>query len=95
MGSSILENAIEAKSTHRPNRERLRQFLTVTSLTLAGVVVLTLLIWQGLKTAGNPNPLEVSPGSTAAVLDIGVLVFRGGWNAFWSSPQLRQAQRAQ
>jgi high-affinity iron transporter len=40
-----------------------------------------LLVWQGLTAAGNPNPLEVSPGSTgstAAALDIGVLVFREG-----------------
>jgi high-affinity iron transporter len=37
---------------------------------------LALLIWQGATAAGNPNPLEVPLASTAAVLGIGVLVFR-------------------
>jgi high-affinity iron transporter len=45
----------------------------------AGIsVVLGVLIWQAIVAAGNPNPLPARPGSSAAVMDIGVLVFREG-----------------
>jgi high-affinity iron transporter len=41
-------------------------------------VVLGVLIWQGMAAAGNPNPVTARPGSSAAIMDIGVLVFREG-----------------
>ncbi len=40
--------------------------------------VLGILIWQAMTAAGNPNPIAARPGSSAAVMDIGVLVFREG-----------------
>jgi high-affinity iron transporter len=51
--------------------------LAVT-LTFAGLSVLSVLVWQGITAFGNPNPLAAPLGSTAAVFDIGVLVFREG-----------------
>jgi high-affinity iron transporter len=36
------------------------------------------LIWEGITAEGNPNPLATHSDPTAAVLDIGVLVFREG-----------------
>src|SRR5665213_470340 len=43
---------------------------------IAGAVgVVALLIWQGFSAAGNPDPMT-SRGSTAASIDIAVLVFR-------------------
>ena len=36
------------------------------------------MIWLGLSQGGNPDPLAPDLGFTAAVLDIGVLVFREG-----------------
>jgi high-affinity iron transporter len=41
-------------------------------------LVIGLLIWQGLLAAGNPDPTAPHTGATAAVVDIGVLVFREG-----------------
>jgi high-affinity iron transporter len=41
-------------------------------------LVVGLLIWQALASAGNPNPLAPGSGSLAQILDIGVLVFREG-----------------
>jgi high-affinity iron transporter len=44
----------------------------------AFLFVLGILIWQAMTAAGNPNPIAARPGSSAAVMDIGVLVFREG-----------------
>jgi high-affinity iron transporter len=49
-------------------------------LTLGAALslVLGVLIWQAVTAAGNPDPNAARPGSSAAVMDIGVLVFREG-----------------
>jgi high-affinity iron transporter len=47
--------------------------LWIGALTLAAV-----LIWEGFAAGGNPDPLAPHSDATAAVLDIGVLVFREG-----------------
>ncbi|MDQ6737893.1 MAG: FTR1 family protein, partial [Gemmatimonadota bacterium] len=41
------------------------------------LAVLALIIWQGVTSAGNPDPLAVK-GAAAASVDIAVLVFREG-----------------
>jgi high-affinity iron transporter len=47
-------------------------------LVAAGLVASAAIVWQATALSGNPNPL--SPGSNwfAAMLDIGILVFREG-----------------
>ena len=45
---------------------------------LAAVIVTSVLVWQGVTAAGNPNPTASHISTGAAVLDIGVLVFREG-----------------
>jgi high-affinity iron transporter len=52
----------------------------VSRIAMGGgvLVIVGLLIWQGLLAAGNPDPMAPHTGSTAAVIDIGVLVFREG-----------------
>lgn len=45
---------------------------------LAALAVAGLLVWQGVTSAGWPDPLRAHTGSIAGVLDIGVLVFREG-----------------
>lgn len=47
-------------------------------LLVAGAVVVSALVWQGVTASGAPNPAvaHISPG--AAVLDTGLLVFREG-----------------
>lgn len=42
------------------------------------MAVLALLAWQGVTAAGNPDPSVPHTSPAAAVLDIGVLVFREG-----------------
>ncbi len=48
------------------------------ALTIAALLVVALLTWQGLTADGSPNP--EAPGTTraSAIIDIGVLVFREG-----------------
>jgi high-affinity iron transporter len=51
----------------------LRRILLVCGFVVAGVM-----IWQGVTSSGNPNPLAPATSSFAAALDISVLVFREG-----------------
>ncbi len=48
------------------------------ALWIAGLALAAVLIWEGFTTGGNPNPLAPHTDTTAAVLDIAVLVFREG-----------------
>jgi high-affinity iron transporter len=57
----------------KPLRLALRIFLIAAALVVAGV-----LVWQGIMAKGNPDPTAPHTSPTAAVLDIGVLVFREG-----------------
>jgi high-affinity iron transporter len=57
-----------------PARNRIFPILLIPGAFL----VIGLLIWQALASAGNPNPLAPGSGSLAQILDIGVLVFREG-----------------
>jgi high-affinity iron transporter len=69
------------KSNYGPDRKCWRLLLTVVSvvaLTFGGLSMLFILIWQAIAASGNPDPLLAPLGSPAAVLDIGVLVFREG-----------------
>jgi high-affinity iron transporter len=47
-------------------------------LGAAGLVVASILVWQGITASGNPDPTaaHISPG--AAILNTGILVFREG-----------------
>lgn len=48
------------------------------SLSLAGVLVLAVFIWQGITAQGMPDPTKEHTTFLSAFLDIGVLVFREG-----------------
>ena len=58
-----------------PRREwgALPVFLGLSALAVAAV-----LVWQGVTSSGNPDPLAQNSSRTAAILDIAVLVFREG-----------------
>jgi high-affinity iron transporter len=47
-------------------------------LVASALLVLTVMIWQALTSGGSPDPAAAPDGSTAAVLNVGVLVFREG-----------------
>ena len=45
---------------------------------IAAVPVVALLVWQGITSAGSPDPTVPKTGHWSAILDISVLVFREG-----------------
>ncbi|HXR49000.1 MAG TPA: FTR1 family protein [Candidatus Limnocylindrales bacterium] len=47
-------------------------------LLVAALIVVGVLVWQGMTAGGNPNPIAPNTSPTAALLNIGVLVFREG-----------------
>src|SRR5260370_31670926 len=47
-------------------------------LVLAGLAVLTALVWHGITASGNPDPTVAHISRGAAILDTGLLVFREG-----------------
>jgi high-affinity iron transporter len=50
----------------------------LVALSVGGLLVTAVMIWQAFSQGGNPDPLAPHLGFNAAVLDIGVLVFREG-----------------
>lgn len=47
-------------------------------LWAGSLALVAILIWQAVTAAGAPDPLSASTGRGAAILDIGILVFREG-----------------
>jgi high-affinity iron transporter len=60
-------------STRRPERRGWPAFLTFSLLAVAAI-----LVWQAMTSAGSPDPTAPRTTTTAATLDIAVLVFREG-----------------
>jgi len=50
----------------------------LAALSLGGLSLTAVMIWQAFSQGGSPDPLAPHAGFTAAALDIGVLVFREG-----------------
>ena len=50
----------------------------MTSGRVGILAVAAVLLWQGITSGGNPDPLTPNSSRTAATLDIAVLVFREG-----------------
>ena len=50
----------------------------MVALSLGGLFIVAVITWQGLSQSGSPDPFAPNVGYNAAVLDIGVLVFREG-----------------
>jgi high-affinity iron transporter len=66
---------------HQSGRRDSNSVFRVTALVAlpaGGLLVAAVMIWQAFSQGGNPDPLAPHLGFTAAVLDIGVLVFREG-----------------
>jgi len=69
MKSAILTTNSSARTGTRTFR-----FLILAGCLAVGAVML----WQGASTSGNPNPIAPETSSSAAILDVSVLVFREG-----------------
>lgn len=67
-----------AEPAGRSGRRRARLAAVRAAVVLGAVSVLGVLLWQALAAAGAPDPLAAHTAARAAVLDIGVLVFREG-----------------
>jgi high-affinity iron transporter len=52
--------------------------LPVWFLIAAGLVILSVLVWQGLTAHGTPDPTVANTNRISGIFDIGVLVFREG-----------------
>ncbi len=52
--------------------------MRIVLLSLAVFSVVAVLVWQGVTSHGEPDPLRPQTSATVAFLDIGVLVFREG-----------------
>ena len=61
-----------------PHPTRRIRRVSVLAFAMAAALLLAVLVWQGITASGNPNPTAQQTTSSAAVLDIGVLVFREG-----------------
>jgi len=48
------------------------------ALIVGAAIVATVLIWQGVVAAGNPDPTQPNVSPWGAIMDVGVLVFREG-----------------
>ena len=75
-----------ARSRSSPFRLSVQVFLALAMISVVGI-----LIWQGIAAHGAPDPTRPNTSPTVAFLDIGVLVFREAWNAFWFSLPLPRA----
>ena len=64
------------ETTLRPSRTR--NYTSTIFLISGAFLVISLLVWQAIAAAGNPNPVAPQTGSLAQILDIAVLVFREG-----------------
>jgi high-affinity iron transporter len=74
-GDPVMPEPLEATRKPAPKGARLafRVFLLLGALSVAGV-----LVWQGITSGGNPDPTAANTSPAAALLNIGVLVFREG-----------------
>jgi high-affinity iron transporter len=61
-----------------PARSVLPRRIGIGLLALAGLVVLSILVWQGITADGNPDPTAAHITPAAAILNTGILVFREG-----------------
>ncbi len=47
-------------------------------LSVAALIIVSVLVWQGITEHGSPNPLAPNTKRASAIIDIAVLVFREG-----------------
>ena len=69
-------NTIEIRSS--PHMGGAGRLALRTVLVAAVLLVLGVMAWQALTSGGSPDPTAAPEGSMAAVLNVGVLVFREG-----------------
>jgi high-affinity iron transporter len=71
-------NTDEAPAVGRPTRWT---WVWKIALSVAALVVVAALVWQGVTANGNPDPTAEGVSRGAVVMDTGILVFREGLEA--------------
>jgi high-affinity iron transporter len=74
---TALQNQLVPPRRSTDARPALRIF-RFTVMSIAGLLIAAILIWQGWSATGNPDPLAPHNDATVRILDIAVLVFREG-----------------
>ena len=59
-------------------REQFMKIISRILFWLAAAIIAGVFLWQGITSGGNPDPTAPNTSPTAALLNIGVLVFREG-----------------
>src|SRR5438552_2222281 len=74
-----------------PENRSSRTLVVRVSLLFAALFVIAIFVWQGIAAHGAPDPLQAHTTATVASLDIGVLLFREGFEVvlFLQSYHLR------
>jgi len=73
----IIDAAVETSKIQDP---QWKKFINITVIAFI-VCVVGVLIWQGLTSAGNPDPTVGHLNRYAVIMDTGILVFREGLEA--------------
>ncbi len=68
-------------STPLNNVPKLWRLSFRTALLVAGLIVGSALVWQGITASGSPNPIAPHLDHNAIILNTGILVFREGLEA--------------
>jgi len=66
----------KAHQTGKGGSNSASRLAVLVALSLGGLSLAAVMIWQAFSQGGSPDPLAPHLGFNAAVLDIGVLVFR-------------------
>ena len=74
VASTVLKPSTDASPSHVMHTSATR----TVGIAVAAIVLIALIIWQAVIAGGSPDPTAPNTSSGAAVLDIGVLVFREG-----------------
>jgi high-affinity iron transporter len=71
---------MSSKTLPHSSRQFMSAFLYL-GLSIAALVVLVALVWQGITASGNPDPTTPNLSRGAVILNTGLLVFREGLEA--------------
>jgi high-affinity iron transporter len=74
LSTLVHEHSSASESTAPGSRSRWPWIVAL----LAALPIVAILVWQGLTSAGSPDPTVPKTGHWSAILDISVLVFREG-----------------
>jgi high-affinity iron transporter len=76
--SQLMSGELSVHYARNAHQDKSGSRLPLWFLGLAGFVVLSVLVWQGITAHGAPDPTVANTSRISGIFDIGVLVFREG-----------------